>query len=799
MAHGYANTPQIDTGYNNRIMDDSLFTRTSSMSVNDIQTFLNARVPVCDSWHIDPATGSSPSTPWVCLKDYIDPSTNKRASQIIYDIAQEKGVNPQVILVILQKEQSLITDTWPFNSQYKWAMGYGCPESQSVCDSEYAGLYNQIRLGVTLLRVGFDRNCGNTSSYPGWYVSAQWKKNATPNVDGISTRLDNCISGSLYNYTPHRPDSAYNLRQGTYYYGNYNFIKFFNDWFGGSWVNTDTYRSSYHSQSGYSRIRPGQVTVEWIKYTNTGSSPWYDDIGLSSAPAGSSPVHLGTDNNNTPSSVSDGSWGACKCRPAINFTKVFNSDGSLSANQHKVDPGQVAYYEIPFKGGGTGQYRQRFRLVLENVVWLNDAGTYLDVTVSNTSSTYQIESISYYTDSTKSIVSSTTVNPNTRVYVEVRARNTSQTDWSNLGATPVRVGTYNPTNSTSDLYDNSWIAPIRPAGLKENNIRPDQVGTFNFWLKTPPTAGDYNKTLNLLIENHSWMSSNGFNVGLKNITTTDTYRSSYHSQSGYSRIRPGQVTVEWIKYTNTGSSPWYDDIGLSSAPAGSSPVHLGTDNNNTPSSVSDGSWGACKCRPAINFTKVFNSDGSLSANQHKVDPGQVAYYEIPFKGGGTGQYRQRFRLVLENVVWLNDAGTYLDVTVSNTSSTYQIESISYYTDSTKSIVSSTTVNPNTRVYVEVRARNTSQTDWSNLGATPVRVGTYNPTNSTSDLYDNSWIAPIRPAGLKENNIRPDQVGTFNFWLKTPPTAGDYNKTLNLLIENHSWMSSNGFNVGLKVN
>ncbi|MBI2588978.1 hypothetical protein HYW35_02120, partial [Candidatus Saccharibacteria bacterium] len=217
LAHGIHKTP-LDPSYNARIIDDDIFTKTSSMSAAGIQAFLNAKVPSCRPGY-------------TCLKNFTE--NGKSAAQIIYDKAIEFSINPQVILVTLQKEQSLVTDDFPLESQYQTAMGYGCPESQSVCDSQYFGFTNQIHLGTKLLRVGVDRNCGNSSSYPGWSVDARWRLGNTTTVDDKATLIQTCATGALYAYTPHRPDSGYETAgNGSHYYGNYNFINFFSSWFG---------------------------------------------------------------------------------------------------------------------------------------------------------------------------------------------------------------------------------------------------------------------------------------------------------------------------------------------------------------------------------------------------------------------------------------------------------------------------------------------------------------------------------------------------------------------------------------
>jgi hypothetical protein len=118
-----------------RIIDDAVFNNHNSMSVTQIQNFLNARVPNCN-----------PNSQMPCLKDYqqnVSAVTNggsdlckgsisagtKSAARIIYDVSKACGINPQVLIVNLEKEQSLITSTSPTTYAYERAMGFGCPDS----------------------------------------------------------------------------------------------------------------------------------------------------------------------------------------------------------------------------------------------------------------------------------------------------------------------------------------------------------------------------------------------------------------------------------------------------------------------------------------------------------------------------------------------------------------------------------------------------------------------------------------------------------------------------------------------
>ena len=95
------------TGWNaGNIISDSVFFNSGTMSAGQIQSFLNGKVAACRSGY-------------VCLKDFRQstpsraadrfcPSaytgaTNESAATIIAKVAQACGINPQVLLVMLQK------------------------------------------------------------------------------------------------------------------------------------------------------------------------------------------------------------------------------------------------------------------------------------------------------------------------------------------------------------------------------------------------------------------------------------------------------------------------------------------------------------------------------------------------------------------------------------------------------------------------------------------------------------------------------------------------------------------------
>lgn len=235
-----------------RIIDDVVFTNANTMNIQDIQNFLNSKVPTCDTWGTQIYSGSQTRAqygasrgnpaPFTCLKDYSENS--KSAARIIYEAGQDYQINPQVLMVLLQKEQGLITDDWPFAVQYRTATGYGCPDT-APCESEYYGFTNQVRWAARMFRSIMDNN-------PNWYTPyvlgdnyIQYNPNAS--CGGSTVTIQNRATQALYNYTPYQPNpGALAAGYGTApcgAYGNRNFWLYFNDWFGSTTDNRLFYRA----------------------------------------------------------------------------------------------------------------------------------------------------------------------------------------------------------------------------------------------------------------------------------------------------------------------------------------------------------------------------------------------------------------------------------------------------------------------------------------------------------------------------------------------------------------------------
>ena len=224
------------------IISDSVFYNSSTMSIAEIQRFLDGKVSQCR------ADSSRPG----CLKDYrlstpavtgsagrcssLPAKNNISAAELIYDVARACGINPRVLLVKLQKEQGLITSTNPSARAYEFALGMNCPDSPAGCSAASAGFFWQLYKGAGQLNYYSNPAGPFTWLRVGATISRQYQANNTA-CGAQWFVLENKATAALYYYTPYVPNQAaltnlYSTGDGCSAYGNRNFWRDYTNWFG---------------------------------------------------------------------------------------------------------------------------------------------------------------------------------------------------------------------------------------------------------------------------------------------------------------------------------------------------------------------------------------------------------------------------------------------------------------------------------------------------------------------------------------------------------------------------------------
>lgn len=201
---GFLTNQSLAADFNpNFIISDEEITDTTGMSLEEVQRFIKSKGGF--------------------LKDYIvdvniinEPFRQMPAPDLIYERAVQNGINPKFVLVLLQKEQSLITNPSPSQRDLDFATGYGCPDNGS-CSERWRGFAKQVNSATLQFRDYID-NPQNYRYQVGQVYTFTDNRYNVGQVTTVVTPL-NKATAALYNYTPH----VYN--------GNYNFWKLWHEWF----------------------------------------------------------------------------------------------------------------------------------------------------------------------------------------------------------------------------------------------------------------------------------------------------------------------------------------------------------------------------------------------------------------------------------------------------------------------------------------------------------------------------------------------------------------------------------------
>jgi LysM repeat protein len=270
------------------LISDAEFFRSASMSVQEIQSFLEQRNPSCREG-------------FVCMKDYTETTfsrdqtvlcnayegaENETAAQILHKVSAACGVSVEALLVLIQKEQSLITLSAPSTIRFERATGYACPDT-APCDSQFFGFYNQVYNAARQ----FKRysNPPGTSRFFTWFpvgqtVQVRLHPNAACGTRPVA--IKNQATAGLYYYTPYTPNdialvNLASVGDSCSAYGNRNFWRVYNYWFN---PNKD-FRTMATTRNGVTMVVDRDGTIA----TTTNLTTW-QRIGVAPGASGTNAV-----------------------------------------------------------------------------------------------------------------------------------------------------------------------------------------------------------------------------------------------------------------------------------------------------------------------------------------------------------------------------------------------------------------------------------------------------------------------------------------------------------------------------
>jgi len=217
--------PALASDFNpNYIISDNEILDKTTMTLADIQNFLNDKGGYIANYKTIDYYGQTKSTAEIIYNAAVNNYDCQGADvSATPTLAEQKlkckpiSINPQFLLVLLQKEQSLLDSQNPKQSSLDWATGYGCPDGGG-CNDRWKGFGKQVNSAslqfyeYMVNPTAFPYQAGKTYTFTNPYDTINEKQE-------IAVTPVNQATAALYNYTPH----VYN--------GNYNFWRLWNQYF----------------------------------------------------------------------------------------------------------------------------------------------------------------------------------------------------------------------------------------------------------------------------------------------------------------------------------------------------------------------------------------------------------------------------------------------------------------------------------------------------------------------------------------------------------------------------------------
>ncbi|NTU71807.1 MAG: hypothetical protein HGB10_08320 [Coriobacteriia bacterium] len=150
------------------VLTDANF-RSQDMTETGIQAFLDRQAGPLKSYTAKDHNGNT-----------------KSAAKIIAEASAAWKVSPRVILITLQKEQSLLSKRPTKQSTYDWALGVGRPDS-GISQMKYKGFGNQVWYGAKSFNTGANL----------------WRAGKVLKIDSSTVIPANGATYAQYRYTPH--------------------------------------------------------------------------------------------------------------------------------------------------------------------------------------------------------------------------------------------------------------------------------------------------------------------------------------------------------------------------------------------------------------------------------------------------------------------------------------------------------------------------------------------------------------------------------------------------------------------
>ena len=195
------------------LVSDAVFFNGSALSQSAIQSLLTAKGAGCTATGtygcLKSTTFNTPAKSASAACSAIPALSNASAAQVFAAVGTACSINPLVLVVMVQKEQGLVSTTAPTQWMYDHATGWQCPDvgADPQCDDTptSTGFFNQV-FGAAWQFQQYGKD-----PYFDWFPVGK-VSNVRLNLDATcgtkKVAIWNKATAALYYYTPYTPNDA---------------------------------------------------------------------------------------------------------------------------------------------------------------------------------------------------------------------------------------------------------------------------------------------------------------------------------------------------------------------------------------------------------------------------------------------------------------------------------------------------------------------------------------------------------------------------------------------------------------
>ena len=209
---------EVDPNFDpNFIISDEEMMSWNSMSLSEIQLFLEQKNSYLASYQTLNAYGTLKTAAEIIYDaaaanyrcpDHVDLSENPGEEMIKLLCDKITTVNPKFLMILIQKESSLIENPDPSQKRLDEATGYGCPDSGG-CNPRWKGFGKQVNSAALQFLAYMEK----PNRYPYRQGQAYIFNNDRGTIynQPLMVTPANRATAALYNYTPHVFNGNYNV------------------------------------------------------------------------------------------------------------------------------------------------------------------------------------------------------------------------------------------------------------------------------------------------------------------------------------------------------------------------------------------------------------------------------------------------------------------------------------------------------------------------------------------------------------------------------------------------------------